>query len=161
MNRFRNNPQSFDDAVEETLPVGYFVHPFDSMFERQGVVSLQHNYINKNAGVICKRLLQTRNEDLSDVMFQRALDKVTKFVDCMGFDFDILQDDVVFDDIDEECINISFKRNRTMSLNLYYSEIDERRQVMEAFLCFESHGKPKIMNDSIPNIVEVIKQLIE
>lgn len=104
--------------------------------------------------------MTNRPTSMSDATFNRAIIKVSSFVELMEFDFATFDDELLFDEIDDNCIDISFCRRKDMKLNIYFDEADIDNSVNEAFLSFISKGKLKIMNDSLPNIVDVIKQLL-
>lgn len=120
----------------------------------------EFRYIDRVMGLICRKLLSAKPSEMSDLAFKRAIRKVCSFIELMDFDFNSLADELVFDDIDEDCIDISFHRRKDLNLNIYFEESDIDNSVTEAFLSFTSKGKLTIMNDSLPNIVEVIKSLL-
>lgn len=120
----------------------------------------EFRYVDRAMGLICTKLLSAKPSEMSELAFKRAIRKVSSFIELMDFDFNSLVDELVFDDIDEDCIDISFHRRKDLNLNIYFEESDIDNSVTEAFLSFTSKGKLKIMNDSLPNIVEVIKSLL-
>lgn len=161
INFFENTILNNDDTSNCVYEQGFFSHtPFDVRNEIDAETSLCERHIEHGTGLVCTRLMTNRPTSMSDATFNRAIIKVSSFVELMEFDFATFDDELLFDEIDDNCIDISFCRRKDMKLNIYFDEADIDNSVNEAFLSFISKGKLKIMNDSLPNIVDVIKQLL-
>lgn len=156
MNRdFFINMIEQEEAQEEVL-LGDFIKELSRPnipFEEKHV----QNRVNREAGRACAMLMK-EHILAPQVQIDRAINKITEFVDCMDGLFN-LDDDLLFlDTSDEECVSIKFKRDKSMSLDIYFDDDDDL--VNEAYLSFMVKGKLQIMNDSIPNIALVIKDLL-
>lgn len=121
-------------------------------------IDYEQQRVNREAGRACARLIKSCLDTIPQIQLERAVRKVTEFVDCMDGFFNLDDDDLRFDTAEEDCISISFGHDKHMSLDIYFD--DENDMVNEAYLSFISKGKLQIMNDSIPNIAEVIKTMI-
>lgn len=156
MNRdFFINAIDHEEAHEE-LRLGEFINELSRPyipFEKKQI----QDRVNREAGRSCA-LLMREQLSVSQVQLDRAINKMTEFVDCMDGLFNLDDDSLFLDTSDEECVSVKFKRDRNMSLDIYFD--DEENLVNEAYLSFMVKGKLQIMNDSIPNIAVVIKDLL-
>lgn len=155
MNSFFNNSiEAIEEPVDE-LQTGEFFRGIQSrkfLKERH----IQHR-VEREAGKACAILMHEQTT-IPQMQLARAISKITEFVDCMDGLFSLDDDSLFLDTSDEECVSVKFKRDRNMSLDIYFDE--EEDLVNEAYLCFMVKGKLRIMNDSIPNIAVVIKDLL-
>lgn len=159
-NEFSNDSHSIADEAPTDLSQNCFVRESHYKGYQQLEYLLCQNNVIRASGLTAAKLMRERKTGISDAMFSQAVQKVSELIDCMDGIFDSDENLVAFDSIDEDCINISFGQSRDITLNLYFAEDDDEDAVNEAYLSFVVKGKLKIMNDSIPNIAEVIKDLI-
>lgn len=150
------------DALNEKehYEEGTFFCDSCAVIESTSDYNLEDAYINRQMGEVFSRLMKERAAYLPDAIRQRAFRKVETFIECMAYEFSDNLDHLVFDDVDDECITVSFSRRKEMTLDLYFDESDADGSANEAFLSFTANGKRRILNDSIPNIVGVIRQLL-
>lgn len=146
--------------VIEHYKEGAFSQDSLTLVEGTTGYNLEDAYINRQMGEVFSRLMKERAQCLPEPIRQRAFRKVETFIECMSYEFSDKHDHLVFDDIDDECISVSFSRRKEMTLDIYFEETDADGSANEAFLSFTANGKRKIINDSIPNIVGVIRQLL-
>lgn len=151
---FYNSLMAIED--ENQLQYGEFVRGDYSLGTY--AIDYEQQRVSREAGRACARLIKTYSDTLSKIQLERVIRKVTEFVDCMDGLFDLDESNIRFDPSEEECISISFEQDKHMSLDLYFDDEDDI--VNEAYLSFITKGKLQIMNDSIPNIADVIKTMI-
>ncbi len=151
---FINAIEAIEEPVDEP-PFGEFFRGIQSrkfLKERH----VQHS-VEREAGKACAILMHEQTT-ISQMQLARAISKITEFVDYMDGMFSLDDDSLFLDTSDEECVSVKFKRDRNMALDIYFD--DEEDLVNEAYLSFMVKGKLQIMNDSIPNIALVIKDLL-
>lgn len=156
MNRdFFINTLEQEEAQEELL-LGDFITELSSTYIALEEKRVQYR-VNREAGRACAMLMK-EHITAPQVQIDRAINKITEFVDCMDGLFNLDDDSLFLDSSDEECVSVKFKRDKSMSLDIYFD--DDEDLVNEAYLSFMVKGKLQIMNDSIPNIALVIKDLL-
>lgn len=110
------------------------------------------------AGMI--RVLQTQS-GLDDALVTKAATKLYSFLDLMGDRIDIRNKILSLGNTTEESIVVDFSPERNMRLVIYYNdEGEDDIDVEEAFLDYEIDGEYYLMNNTLFQIAERIKQLL-
>ena len=110
------------------------------------------------AGMI--RELQTQS-GLDDALVTKAATKLYSFLDLMGDRIDIRNKILSLGNTTEESIVVDFSPEKNMRLVIYYKDGGEDDvDVEEAFLDYEIDGEYYLMNNTLFQIAERIKQLL-
>ena len=110
------------------------------------------------AGMI--RVLQTQS-GLDDALVTKAATKLYSFLDLMGDRIDIRNKILSLGNTTEESIVVDFSPERNIRLVIYYNDGGENDvDVEEAFLDYEIDGEYYLMNNTLFQIAERIKQLL-
>ena len=116
---FINSIEALEESVED-LQTGEFFRGIQSrkfLKERH----VQHS-VEREAGKACAILMHEQTT-ISQLQLARAISKITEFVDCMDGLFSLDDDSLLLDTSDEECISVKFKRDRNMSLDIYFFDV--------------------------------------
>ena len=110
------------------------------------------------AGMI--RVLQTQS-GLDDALVTKAATKLYSFLELMGDRIDIRNKILSIGNTTDESIVVDFSPEKNMRLVIYYNDRgDDDIDVEEAFLDYEIEGEYFLMNNTLFQIAERIKQLL-
>ena len=116
----------------------------------------------QNSIVAAKLRMGREANNLTEEIFQRALDKVSDFIYAMKDSFSEEEETIDYETIIEESVVVKFKSHPRMRLNIYYDEEsvgDENPE--ESYLLYEKQGRMTLVNNTIRNNVDLIKSLLK
>lgn len=150
-----NDPSHIKDEMEYTFVKG--IRPVERYI--QFVDRSERN----NAQVISR--LQTLKvvNDVTEVAFRRAVNKVTDFIYAMESSFNVVDDKIDYETIIEDSIVVKFRSHPKMRLNIYYEEEQSstsEENDEESYLLYERQGRMTLVNDTIENNVERIRKIL-
>lgn len=91
--------------------------------------------------------------------YQSSLEVLTQFIHSYGKDFDNLGAIINYDPEDMDSILIEIP-SKTISLNLYFGDDNMAEQYYAAMLLYKADGRYHITNNTIKNIAEIVKRIV-
>ena len=128
--------------------------------EGQPLRSIKARISQRNHDYICAKLQEdSKRRKVSGEAFYKASRRIFNFVEEMNMDMLADEESISFDSFMEDSITVKFKKRSDVKLNISLNDVEDPSD--ESFLAYSAEGEDCLVNDSLHNIVLILKDILK